>query len=154
MNLELKCMQLLGVAQMMRKSWEESLFWENLVVKMAEVSRTHVAYRYYKKASVHQRRGTVQRCKRKESLGERSNACNSNCLWFPLSRSFYCLAPVAWLGYLSWIPTCPFPCAAQAQERGRRYPPVEPIFSAFQCLKPLNMVLQALSISNSPQGRK
>lgn len=28
----------------------------------------------------------------------------------------------AWLGYLTWIPICPFPCAAESQEKGKSVP--------------------------------
>lgn len=111
-------------------------------------SQEHVWYTDTVMECLPQRKGTVQKQKRKASLGEMPSAV-TYCVFHPPVASLQ-----AWLGYLTWIPTCPFPSAAQAQERDRTYPPVETILSAFWCLNALHLVQQALSISNFTQGRK
>lgn len=107
-----------------------------------EVSRRHVLRRYHDGVSVHHRKGTVQRHKRKESLGERSKPFSSYLLYFPPSSSF--CSGFAGLPHLD--STCRFCLKKQAEPTQL----VETILSAFRCLNALNVVHQALFISTFP----
>lgn len=151
MHLEPKCMQPLGVAQRMRNLSKQTLFGENLVVKTRSQGLKNTC-------GIQTLRWSVCIREKEQSKNKKGRHLWGRC---PMpSAVTYCVfhPPVAslqaWLGYLTWIPTCPFPNAAQAQERDRTYPPVETILSAFWCLNALHLVQQALSISNFTQGRK